>query len=137
MPLLSPATVAQLKQVRQEGFATVRLFHDDTYDCWTVNRDAGWADSTAVEAQTIVESGTGKLYANGAGGPQSGEMVITVESPYRFRTLATAEIETGHLLVINGTRLFRVDVAKREDVADELMDVYLTELFTTPMPEGS
>lgn len=112
-------------------------WHRDTYTCWTVNRSAGWADSTSVEAQEKTSSGAGKLYASGVGGPQSGEMVVYLESPYRFRTLATAEIETGNLLVINGDRLFRVDIAKREHVDDQLMDVYLTELFTTPMPEGA
>lgn len=111
-----------------------REWHTDAYDCWKVNRPAGWADGTGAEAQEKIESGAGKLYANGAGGPQSGDLVISIESPYRFRTLADAAIESGHLLVLNGQRLFRVDVAKRENVDDELMDVYLTELFSTPMP---
>ena len=111
-----------------------REWHGDTYDCWTVNRGIGWADNTAVEAVELVESGTCRLYPNGAGGPQSGEMVIHVESPYRVRTLATSSIDAGHLLVINGARLFRVDVAKRGKTEDVLVDVYLTELFATPMP---
>lgn len=134
-PLFSAATAAKLKVVRERGFETIRLFHDDAYACWTVNRSAGWADSTSIEAQAIVESGLGKLYANGKGGPQSGEMVIHLESPYRFRTLTTANIHAGNLLVINEDRLFRVDITKPEDTDDLLMDVYLTELFSTPKPE--
>ncbi len=117
-----------------------REWHEDAYDCWRVNRAAGWADSTSVEAQELIESGAGKLYANGQGGPQVGEGMIALDSPYRFRTEASCLIDTGHLLVLSGvqpdkpTRCFRVDVAKREDVNDVLMDVYLTELFTTPVP---
>ena len=120
-----------------------REWHDDAYDCWRVNRPAGWADSTAIEAQELIESGSGKLYANGGGGPQSGEIVISIESPYRFRTVSDSLISAGHLLVLSGvqpdkpTRLFRVDLAKRESVDDELMDVYLSELFSTPLPEGA
>ena len=134
-PLFPAATAAKLKVVRARGFETIRLFHDDAYACWTVNRSAGWADNTAVEAQAAVETGYGKLYANGKGGPQSGEMVIHLESPYRFRALATANIVSGNLLVINTDRLFRVDIVKPEDTDDLLMDVYLTELFNTPIPE--
>lgn len=147
MPLFSAATAARLKTIRQDGFETVRMFHDDTYTCWTVNRPAGWADSTSVEAQAPVETGTGKLYAQGVGRPQTAEMVVALESGYRFRTLAwwahpdfpelsvDTAIAPGTLLVINGDRRFRVDDVKREDVDDRLMDAYLTELFQTPMPE--
>ena len=130
------------------GFATLRdampqiqqavhdELHTDAYTCWTVNRPAGWADGTDVEAQAVVASGTGKLYANGAGGPIAAEgMVIHTESPYRFRTFASDPVENGHLVAINDARLFRVDVVKREGADDRLMDVYLTELFATPMPE--
>lgn len=129
------------------GFATLREalpaiqqavhdeLHTDTYECWTVNRPAGWADSTSVEAQAVVASGTGKLYANGIGGPQTSEMVVSIESPFRFRTAATDAIAPGHLLVINGNRLFRVDNPKPEYGDDLLMDVGVTELFRTPMPE--
>lgn len=110
-----------------------REWHTDPYDCWQVNRDANWPDSTSVEGQALVESGYGRLYTNGVGGPQGSEMVIHIESPYRFRTVAESGIETGHLLVI-GNRRFRVDVVKRRG-DDVLMDVYLTELFSTPLPE--
>ncbi len=112
-----------------------REWHRDVYECWTVNRGAGWPDSTQVEALEVVETGTGKLYANGAGRPQAGDLVINLESPYRFRTVATTGIRSGHLLVINGTRLFRVDVVKPEAADDLLVDIYLTELFSTQMPE--
>lgn len=109
-------------------------WHTDAYTSWKVNRPAGWTDGGSVEAQQSLESGYGKLYANGKGGPQSGEMVIHLESPYRFRVLTTANISAGNLLVINGDRLFRVDVTKPEHEGDVLMDVYLTELFSTPKP---
>lgn len=134
-PLFSPNTAAKLKHLRQRGFETVRMFHDDAYACWVVNRPAGWVDGDALEAQQLVASGVGKLYANGKGGPQAGDMVIHLESPYRFRTLASDPIEAGNLLVLNASRVFRVDVVKPEDVDDQLMDVYLTEMFTTPIPE--
>ena len=111
--------------------------HTDTYACYATNRGAAWEDGTDVETTALVETGTGKLYAHGAGGPQAGDTVIHVESPYRFRTTADSAIDTGHLLVVNGARLFRVDVPKREADADLLMDVYVTELVATPMPEGA
>lgn len=113
-----------------------REWHKDEYVCWTVNRPAGWSDGQGVEAEQVVETGTGKLYANGAGRPQSGDLVIHIESPYRFRTLTTTAIASGNLLVLNGERLFRVDVAKPEHVNDQLVNVYMTELFSTPMPEA-
>ncbi len=132
--LLGARQVAQLKVTRQRGFQTVQQFWDDGYACWTVNRPAGWSDGAGVESLALIEMAMGKLYEQGAGGPQSGEQVIHVESPYRLRTLATSLIDTGHLLVINGARLFRVDLPKREGDDDVLMNVYLTELFNTPMP---
>lgn len=126
----------------------------DDFDCWRVNRPAGWADSTTVEVQERIAHGKGKLIPNGAGGPSAGlqtESVIFLESPYRFRTLAfdpTSDmpvlIEPGHLLVLRGqkvhgkrihpARTFRVDVVKRGADDDLMMDVYLSELFTTPTP---
>lgn len=126
------------------GQAVHAELHTDTYDCWRVNRPAGWADSTTVEAQELIASDTGRLYEEGAGGPQVNE-VIALESPYRFRTEADAPIEAGHLLVItvNGahpdiarprsTHLFRVDVTK--PTGRELMNVYLAKLTNTPLPE--
>lgn len=119
-----------------------REWHEDAYDCWRVNRGETWADSTSVEAQELIESGTGKLYANGEGGVSPGlvaEGVLALDSPYRFRTVADSSIGTGHLLVLSGvqpdkpTRLFRVDDVKR--TGSVLMDVYLTELVSTPLPE--
>src|SRR5665811_2250052 len=107
------------------------FLHTDAYTCWAVNRPAGWVDGDGAEGTDPIGAGTGKLYENGAGGPQSGEQVIHVESPYRFRTLSTAQIDTSNLLVINGDRLFRVDIGKREAKTDLLMNVYVTELFST------
>ncbi len=133
-PLLNARQVARLKVTRQRGFETVQRFWDDHYECWTVNRPAGWEDGAGVESQKRIGGGAGKLYEQGAGGPQSGEQVIHIESPYRLRTMAVSLIDTGHLLVINGARLFRVDVVKPESDDDPLMNVYLTELFNTPMP---
>jgi hypothetical protein len=122
-----------IRQLQEDFYAGL---YEDAYTCWTVNRDAGWEDSDAVETQVQVETGIGKLRANGPGGPQGEEGIIHLASPYRLRTLTTSLIEPGHLLVINGDRKFRVDAAKREHAADYLMDVYLTELFATPMPGG-
>lgn len=111
-----------------------REWHKDAYVCWAVNRGAGWVDGDTVETQSVVESGFGKLYANGKGGPQTGEMVIHLESPYRFRTVTSTYIESGNLLVLNGERFFRVDIGKPEDKDDELVDIYLTEMFTMQIP---
>lgn len=123
------AFTASIRQLQQDIHAE---WHTDAYECWRVDRPAGWADSKAVEAQELIEAGTGRLYANGPGGPQGGEMVISIESPYRLRTLSDSLIDSGHLLVI-GNRRFRVDIAKRR--GDEpLMDAYLSELFSTPLP---
>lgn len=135
MPLFSAATAARLKAIRQDGFDTIRMFHDDTFACWETDRGVDWADDGSAEGQRLVVSGTGRLYEHGPGGDVSGENVIHVESPYRFRTLADAAIEPGNLLVINETRLFRVESTKPEDTDDRLMNVYLMELFNTPMPE--
>lgn len=136
MVILDPATA----KIFTDSIRTLqddihREWHTDTFDCWTVNRPAGWSDSDSVEVKTKKGNGRGKLYANGAGRPQGSEMVIHLESPYRFRTVSDAPIESGNLLVINGERVFRVDVAKPEHAEDVLMDVYVSELFSTPNPE--
>lgn len=136
MVILDPATARVFTESIQQLQRDIhREWHRDTYVCWAVNRPAGWQDGATVEAQEVVETGTGKLYANGAGRPQASDLVISLESPYRFRTLTTSRIKSGNLLVINDTRLFRVDIAKPEDAGDQLVDVYLTELFSTRMPE--
>lgn len=136
MVILDSATAKIFSDsIREFQLDIHREWHRDTYVCWTVNRPAGWADGAAVEAEAVVGTGVGKLYANGAGRPQAGDLVIHLESPYRFRTLTTNVIESGNLLVLNGERLFRVDVAKPEDINDQLVDVYMTELFSTPIPE--
>lgn len=102
--------------------------HTDAYAVWRVSRGGTWVSDISAEARSLVEIGTGKLYENGAGGPQAGEMVIHVESPYRFRTLATADIEDGDWIVLNEDRVFAVDVGKRESVSDVLMNVYMAEI---------
>lgn len=137
MVMLESGNAARLRKRLRRAAQETKANNDfmDAYACWTVNRSSGWADGNGVEAQSILETGFGKIYANGAGGPQGGDMVVHLESPYRFRTHTTANIESGNLLVINGDRLFRVDVGKPEDAEDHLMDVYLTEMFSTPMPE--
>lgn len=109
--------------------------HDVPYQCYRINRDAGWEDGIGVEGAELVATGTGSLIPNGAGGPQASENVIHLESPYRFRTVADDDIQDGDLLVLDGTRRFRVDVCKRRGDDKYLMTVYLTELFVTPMPE--
>ncbi len=133
-PLLSARQVARIKVTRQRGFETVQRFWEGPFQFWTVNRPAGWEDGVGVETQGRIGGGIGKLYEQGAGGPQSGEQVIHIESPYRFRTESSHAIETGHMLVLDNGRRFRVDLPKREGDDDPLMNVYLTELFNTPMP---
>jgi hypothetical protein len=108
--------------------------HTDTYTVWRVSRDGTWVSSTDAETRGLVASGTGKLYENGAGGPTSGDTVIHIESPYRLRTTADVDIQDGDWLVLNGTRVFRVEVGKREAEADTLMNVYLAELFGVEVP---
>ncbi len=122
------ASIAQL----QRDFAD--FIYTGPFQFWTVNRPAGWEDGVGIETQGRIGAGTGKLYEQGAGGPQTGEQVIHIESPYRFRTEASHAIETGHMLVLDTGRRFRVDLPKREGDDDLLMNVYLTELFNTPMP---
>jgi quercetin dioxygenase-like cupin family protein len=92
--------------------------------------------------------GKGELIEAGSGGPQLGEAVIHVESPYRFQTVASA-FETvpriaGHsepdvthcVMVINGTRLFQIDALKVESAHDLIVNVYLSERFDDPLPQG-
>src|SRR5215204_3222797 len=92
-PFLSTATASRIKTLRERGQATVRQFHDDTYAAWEIDRPDGmtsWDDGTADERWVAVGAGTGRLYENGQGGPVADETVISIESPYRFRTLAEA-----------------------------------------------
>lgn len=150
-PLYSNRTQRRINSAFRRLDWTFYLNYADEYDCWRVNRGPGWADSTAVEATERIGHGMGDLIPQGPGGPQASEMVISLESPYRFNTLAfdpetndPVRIESGHLLAIRGhadngqsetgQRLFRVDLVKRGRDTDLLMDVYLTELFSTPMP---
>ena len=138
------STAAAIQAARQRAKATAGVIRFvDTYTAWEVNRPAGWSDGSTVEAKAQVETGVGRLIEQGAGGPQGGETVIHVESPYRFQTYAfdpdtliASGIATGNLLVVNGARLFRVDAIKRSDSDNPLMNVYVTELFSTPMPGG-
>lgn len=137
-PLFSPAQATRLKVIRDRGAGTVRLFHDDSYAVWIRVRPDGagasWDDGTTGERWEQNGAGTGKLYENGAGGPTTGEDVIYVESPYRFRTLTSAAFDTTMHLVINGQRLFRVDAFKVEDIDDRLANAYLSELLDHPLP---
>lgn len=145
--LLGPRQVTRLKHLRQRGFTTARRFHDDAFVCWRTVRSSDWGTTTTPEADEVVMSGTGRLYENGPGGPIAGENVIHIESPYRFRTAAwmvdpndvdaviAVPIESGHELVINGDRLFRVESVKREDDDDQLVNVFLAELVNTDLPE--
>lgn len=137
MVMLESGNSARMRKKLRRAAQDTKAAHDfmDVYVCWTVDRSDGWADRDSIEAQAIVEEGTGKIHENGKGGPQSGELVIHLESPYRLQTVATTAIESGNLLVLNEKRLFRVDIGKPEDAEDQLVDVYLTELFSTPMPE--
>lgn len=127
-PFLSSATATKIRALAQRGQATTAQFFTDTYAAYEVNRPEGWATGTVQESDVLRGTGTGKLRANGAGGPQAGEHVITIESPYVFRTWAAEPIQTGDELIVNGDRIFRVDLAKREGDDDLLMDVYCTEI---------
>lgn len=135
MVLLDSATARFFDStIRQLQVDVHREWHKDEYVCWTVNRPVGWADGSTVEALAVVDRGRGMLRANGKGGPESREIIVHLESPYRLQTVAEASIQSGNLIVLNGERVFRVDVGKPEDHEDLLMDVYLTELFVTPKP---
>lgn len=143
MVILDPVSAKMFTDSIQELQRNIHdEWHHDSYACWKVDRESGWPDGTQVETDKASGSGTGKLYANGSGGPQSSEMVVFVDSPYRFRTLVTAGIDIGDLMVIQvgdepsgKKRLFRVDVTKPAGIDAVLMDVYLTELFSTPLPK--
>lgn len=148
--LLNARTVARLKDIRQHGLNTVPMLWDDTYVLWTTHRPEGtWDDGSQPEDLQAIGGGGGKLYENGAGGPQSDGNVIFADSPYRFRTYATAmdvvpresgtsEPDVTHLyLVINGTRFFRVDAWKTEDAKDTLGNAYINELFGRVLPVAS
>lgn len=157
LPFLSAGDIAQIETLRAQGMATVPMLWNDVYELWTTHRPEGtWDDGSQPEAWYLLGSGPGKLYENGAGGPQSDGNVIFADSPYRFRTYATAmdavpresgtsEPDVTHLyLVINGTRFFRVDAWKTEDAKDTLGNAYINELFgrvlpvvsVVPEPEG-
>jgi len=137
-PFLSEASATRINRVRQRGAVTAVLFWPDTYEEWVQHRPetngASWDTATAGEAWTARGTGTGKLFENGAGGPTTTGDVIYVESPYRFRTHASAGFDSTTFLVINGTRLFRVDAFKVEDQNDLLANAYLSELIDTPLP---
>lgn len=131
-PFLSTPTAAKIKTLRGRGFATKRLFHDDTYTSWVKNRPdtvgASWDAALAPETWMQVAAGTGRLYANGQGGPVVSEDVIVGQAPYRFRTLAEEPFVANvtHLLI--NDRFFKVDHFEAEDADDALANAYLTEI---------
>lgn len=138
-PLISTGTAVAIKRLRGRGFATKRLFHDDTYAAWTKDRPtttgAKWDDATAGEPWIEVGIGIGRLYANGQGGPVISDDLVTIQAPYRFRTLTTAAfVPNVTHLVINGDRLFLVKAWEIEDTDDALSNAYLVELLDTDLP---
>lgn len=124
----------------------------DSYELWRARRPLGaWDRGAAPEAMELLGKGNGKLYANGAGGPRTTDVVISLESAYRFRAHRSitdplrrdgyGEPETaGCYLVVNRARLFVLDMVKPEDIDDLLVDCYLSELIgkpVPPLPEGA
>ena len=112
------------------------IFWDVTWTAYRIDRPTGtWDAGAEPEAWEAVASGTGRLSENGAGGPVQGETVISIESPYRFRTLAAVAFTPGITwLVINGDRLFRVHAFKVEDDGDTLANAFLEEVFGRDLP---
>lgn len=133
-------TITQFQQDIHDGW------HRDHYTIWTLDRPTNtWDAGTAPETWQPWASGTGRLYENGAGGPTAREGIIYPESPYLFRMLVTAfdvvqkpdQSEpdiTPCYLVINGTRLFKVDAFKIEAIGNVLANAYIHELFDRSLP---
>lgn len=124
-----------------------RELHTDTFTLYRVERPTGtWDSGTAAESWTVLASGTGKLAEQGPGGPSMGDGVIYPESPYQFRTLAasfaalpresdTSAPDPSHAwLVVNGNRLFKVEMVKLEADRDLLGTAFVREVFDRALP---
>ena len=135
MTILSPALLARIRTIRttllndvQDGFSPC------TYVAWTKNRPAGWDTGTDDEGWVQVVSGTGLLRANGNGGPVIGEDVIYQQAPYQFRTDRDDGIAPHMWLVVDGTRLFKVEGVTAEDPEKPIVHAYLTEVVDMTLP---
>lgn len=149
MVMLESTNSARLRKKLRRGAQETKSAHDfmDGFEIWKPSRPANqWDNGTSVETLALLTSNTGKLYANGPGGPMTNEDVVFVESAYRFRTY-TSVVEgfhapgdgtpdvTGMFLVVNRSRIFVIDNAKPEDDEDWLIDLYLTEMVGKPIPK--
>lgn len=135
MVVLDAATAAIFKTTIQDFQGDIHEhLHVDAFAVWVQRRPSGWDAGIDPEAWVQIGAGTGKLYEHGAGGPTTSEGIIFPDSPYRFRTLASAALEEGQYLVLNGARLFRIDAFKIEDIEDLLANAYVKELFGSELP---
>lgn len=148
MAFLTPRT----GQIFRDAIRTLqedvhRELHTDTYTLWIVERPAGtWDTGAAPETWTVLGAGTCKLAEHGPGGPRMGDGVIYPESPYQVRMLADAfdglpraagesTPDPSHAwLVINGDRLFKVEMVKTEADRDVLGTAYVREVFDRTLP---
>ena len=151
MAFISPRTGRIFRNAIQTLQQDVhRELHTDTYTLYRVERPAGsWDTGTAGEAVTALGGGTCKLAENGPGGPSMGDGIIYPESPYQVRTLATAfdplprdpdtsAPDPSHVwMVINGDRLFKVEMVKVEAGRDLLATAYVREVFDRTLPIAS
>ena len=124
-----------------------RELHTDTFTLYRVERPAGaWDAGTAGETWEVLASGTCSLKAQGPGGPSMGEGIVYPESPYRVRLMAdavdtlprepgTSSPDPSHAwMVINGDRLFKVEMIKVGAERSLLATAYVREVFDRDLP---
>ena len=150
--VLSHVSTAEAESIRGE-FRRLEdtmktIFWDVTWTAYRIDRPTGtWDAGTESEEWEAVASGTGRLSENGAGGPVQGETVISIESPYRLRTDADAfdafrtpdgsnsdhDVSTAWL-VIDNSRLFKVDSFKPRSGERQHANAYISEVFDRALP---
>ena len=140
MALISDRTWSQIRGLRTSGLQELQdKFSMDTFASFALDReDSGadtWDNGKKGEAWIQVATGEGKLSANGEGGPTIGEGLIYMQAPYVFRTDLASGIVANQRLVINGSRLFKVEAAPIEDSEKPIIRAYLAEIFGVPLPE--
>lgn len=141
MVTLSPQLLARVRQIRTQVLTDVQEgFSPTTFVAWRKNRPATgaetWDNGGASEGWVQGVSGKG-IIRRGQDMPVIGEGLISQQTRYDFRTATSYGLTVSHFLVIDGTRLFKIEGAPVEDVEDPIMTVTLVEVtdITLPVPE--
>lgn len=138
MAILSPALLGRIRTIRTTLLNDVQTgFSPTAFVAWTKDRPATgtatWDNGQQAEVWTKGASGDGMI-RNGQEMPIIGEGLITQEARYDFRTEKSYGLTDTHWLVIDGTRLFRVEGAPVEDLEKPTVTLRLVEVFGMTLP---